>query len=206
MKQNLVKDLPSSTCLVGTIGYETSKPVMVSVVSSIPSGVNFIFCWNYPLLIPCAPAWPLASYGAFTQCCFLIATAIPLIATNGLQRTQCKCSHYATVTTSLTPMQPIMSKNKSQSQIAQCERALMPSCMPCMTCIPWGAGGSWCSPPQMALITVLHQANVHVYGPHHNQSHCIIYFKSLIGIKYWFYPNHPLKRPVLPKNRRNIKE
>ena len=43
---------------------------------------------------------------------------------HGLHRTQWKCSHYATATTSPTPMQPIVSKNKSQSQIAQCERAL----------------------------------------------------------------------------------
>ena len=63
--------------------------------------------------------------GSFTLCdFFLIATAIPLIATNGFHRTQWKCSHYATMTTSPTPIQPIMSKNKSQSQIAQCERAL----------------------------------------------------------------------------------
>ena len=55
---------------------------------------------------------------------FLIATAIPSITRNGLHRTQWKCSHYATATTSPTPMQPIVSKNKSQSQIAQCERAL----------------------------------------------------------------------------------
>ena len=43
---------------------------------------------------------------------FLIATAILLIATNGLHRTQRKCSHYATAT-SPTSMQPIVSKNKS---------------------------------------------------------------------------------------------
>ena len=55
---------------------------------------------------------------------FLIATAIPLITTNGLYTTQWKCSHYATATTSPTPIQPIMSKNKSQSQIAKCEQAL----------------------------------------------------------------------------------
>ena len=55
---------------------------------------------------------------------FLIATAIPSIARNGLHRTQWKCSHYATATTSPTPLQPIVIKNKSQSQIAQCERAL----------------------------------------------------------------------------------
>ena len=55
---------------------------------------------------------------------FLIATVILSIARNGLHRTQWKCSHYATATTSPTPMQPIVSKNESQSQIAQCERAL----------------------------------------------------------------------------------
>ena len=35
---------------------------------------------------------------------FLIATAIPLVATNGLHWTQLKCSHYATATKSPTPM------------------------------------------------------------------------------------------------------
>ena len=55
---------------------------------------------------------------------FLIATAIPLIATNGLHITQWKCSHYAPVTISPTAIQPIISENKSQSQIVQCERAL----------------------------------------------------------------------------------
>ena len=59
---------------------------------------------------------------------FLMATAILHIETNGLYRThQWKCSHCATVTASPTPMQPIPSKNKSQSQsekIADCERAL----------------------------------------------------------------------------------
>ena len=55
---------------------------------------------------------------------FLIATSISSIATNGLHRTQWKCSHYATATTSPTSMQPIVSKNKSQSQIVQCEMTL----------------------------------------------------------------------------------
>ena len=55
---------------------------------------------------------------------FLIATAIPSIAANGLHRTQWMCSHCANATTSPTPMQPIVSKNKSQPPIAQCERAL----------------------------------------------------------------------------------
>ena len=59
---------------------------------------------------------------------FLIATAILSITRNGLHRTQWKCSHYATATTSPTPMQPIVSKYKSQSQIAQCERALSTVC------------------------------------------------------------------------------
>ena len=49
---------------------------------------------------------------------FLIATAILLIATNVLSMTQWKCSHNVTATTSPTPIQPIMSKNISQSQIA----------------------------------------------------------------------------------------
>ena len=62
---------------------------------------------------------------AHSHCAFfLIATAILLIATNGLHRTQWNCSHYVTATTLPTPIQPIMSKNKSQSQIAQCEWAL----------------------------------------------------------------------------------
>ena len=56
---------------------------------------------------------------------FSIATVIHLITTNGLYRTQWKCSHCATVTTSPTPIHPIVRKNKSQLQIAQCERALM---------------------------------------------------------------------------------
>ena len=47
---------------------------------------------------------------------FLIATAILLITRNGLYRSQRKCSHYANSTTSSTPMQPIISKNKSHSQ------------------------------------------------------------------------------------------
>ena len=55
---------------------------------------------------------------------FLIATAIHLIATNGLYRTQWKCSHCVTATTSPAPVQPIVRKNKSQLQIAQCERTL----------------------------------------------------------------------------------
>ena len=42
--------------------------------------------------------------GPFTQCFFLIATAILSIARNGLHRTQWKCSDYATATTSPTPM------------------------------------------------------------------------------------------------------
>ena len=62
------------------------------------------------------------SYKAHSHCAFfLIATVLPLIATNGLYRTQWKCYHYATVTTSPTP---IVSKNKSQLQIAQYEWAL----------------------------------------------------------------------------------
>ena len=55
---------------------------------------------------------------------FLIATAIPHIATNGLYRTQWKCSHCATATTSPASIQPIVSKSKLQLRIAQCERAL----------------------------------------------------------------------------------
>ena len=53
-----------------------------------------------------------------------MATAILLIATNGLYRTQWKCSHHATATTS-SPICPIISKNKSQSQSEkmQCEWA-----------------------------------------------------------------------------------
>ena len=48
---------------------------------------------------------------------------ILLITTNGLYRTQGKYSHYATKTTSSAPIQSIINKSKSQSQIAQCERA-----------------------------------------------------------------------------------
>ena len=55
---------------------------------------------------------------------FLIATAFLSIARNGLHRTKWKRSHYATAITSPIPMQSIVSKNKSQSQIAQCELAL----------------------------------------------------------------------------------
>ena len=51
---------------------------------------------------------------------YAIATAIPHIATSGLYRTQWNCLHYATTTAS----RPIVSKNKSQSQILQCEQAL----------------------------------------------------------------------------------
>ena len=64
------------------------------------------------------------SKGPYTVRFFLIATAIPSIAKNGSHRTQLKCSYYATATTSPTPMQPIVSKNKLQSHITQCERAL----------------------------------------------------------------------------------
>ena len=63
--------------------------------------------------------------GSFTLCVFFsIATAIHLITTNGLYRTQLKRSHCVTVTTSLAPIHHIVRKNKSQLQIAQCERAL----------------------------------------------------------------------------------
>ena len=53
-----------------------------------------------------------------------IATATLLVTTNGLYRIQGKCSYCMTTTTSPTPMQPIISKNKAQSQIAQCEWTL----------------------------------------------------------------------------------
>ena len=53
---------------------------------------------------------------------FLIATAIPHIAANGLYRTQWKCSHCVTPTTSPSSIQPIVNKNKSQLQVAQCLR------------------------------------------------------------------------------------
>ena len=51
--------------------------------------------------------------------------AIPLITTKRLHRIQLKslCSYYVSATTSPAHMQHIVSKNKSQSQIAQCERA-----------------------------------------------------------------------------------
>ena len=47
---------------------------------------------------------------------FLIATAIFLIGTNGLYRTQWKCSHYATATTSSSKLQ-----SQSEKKFAQCE-------------------------------------------------------------------------------------
>ena len=55
---------------------------------------------------------------------FLIATASPLIAINGLHRTQWKCLHYVTATISPAPVPPIVSKIRSQLKIAQCEQAL----------------------------------------------------------------------------------
>ena len=74
---------------------------------------------------PILPGKVTGSVKARSHCAFfLIETAISLIATNGLYRTQWKCSHYATVTTSPAPIQPIISKNKSQLQIVQCERTL----------------------------------------------------------------------------------
>ena len=69
--------------------------------------------------------WPPIQ-GSFTLQFFLISTAILLIARNGLYRTQWKCSHYATATTSPSPIYPIVSRNKSQLQSeknAQCEWA-----------------------------------------------------------------------------------
>ena len=54
---------------------------------------------------------------------FLITTVIPPITTDALCRTKRQCSYHATVTTSPTPIQPIVNKNKLQSQskkIAQC--------------------------------------------------------------------------------------
>ena len=63
---------------------------------------------------------------AHSHCAFFfpIATAISLIATYRLHRTQWQFSPYVTATTSPSPIEPIMSKNKLQSQITQCERAL----------------------------------------------------------------------------------
>ena len=59
------------------------------------------------------------TFRAHSHCVtFSIATAILLITTNGFYRTQWKWSHYATATTLPTPEQPIVSKTKSQSQIA----------------------------------------------------------------------------------------
>ena len=62
--------------------------------------------------------------GSFTLRFFLIATAILLIATNGL--TRLKCSHYATVTISPTSISPLRAKtNRSGNhKVIQCERAL----------------------------------------------------------------------------------
>ena len=71
-------------------------------------------------------------FKAHSHCTFFqILIAIPLITTNGLYRTQWKCSHYATATTPPAFTQPIVSKSKLQLQIAQCERALRP-CVFCM--------------------------------------------------------------------------
>ena len=69
--------------------------------------------------------WKFHCFKARSHCAFFpIANAIHLIATNGLYRTQWKCSHCATATTSPAPIQPFVRKNKSQLQIAQCERTL----------------------------------------------------------------------------------
>ena len=53
-----------------------------------------------------------------------ITTLIPLVPTCELYRTQYKYSHFAAATTSTAPIQPIVGKNKSHSQISQCEQAL----------------------------------------------------------------------------------
>ena len=70
-----------------------------------------------------------------SHCAFiLLATAIYPITTNGLYRTQWKCSHYVTVTTSPGPSQPIISKIKSQSQIVLCEWVLIAVCSSTSQC------------------------------------------------------------------------
>ena len=67
---------------------------------------------------------------------FLIATAIPLIATNGLYRTQWRCSHYATATTSPTPY----GAHYEQKQIAVANRTVWtgPYCKNRISPIPCG--------------------------------------------------------------------
>ena len=70
-------------------------------VKSIPT-ILYLSFWGFTVFIK-----------ACSHCA--IATAISLIATNGLYRTRWRCSYYATATTSPAPMQPIVSKDKSQS-------------------------------------------------------------------------------------------
>ena len=79
--------------------------------------------WNHIIQPYASVTVIVAIKGSFTLHFFLIATAIPLITTNGLYRTQWKCSHYVTRATLLTVVQLIVSKNRSQSQIAQCRRS-----------------------------------------------------------------------------------
>ena len=63
-----------------------------------------------PLWHPYVECRFLEAHSHFTL--FLIVTMIPLIATNGLYMTELKCSHYASVTTSLTPKQTNHSCNQ----------------------------------------------------------------------------------------------
>ena len=55
----------------------------------------------------------------------VIATAIFLMKINGLYGIQCKCSHGRVYTASQAPVQLIVSRNKSQSEIAACEWAFV---------------------------------------------------------------------------------
>ena len=90
------------------------------------------FNWRkFTLVVGTSSKWQsiaekVGHFRAHSHCAFffLNETAIPLIAMNGLHRTQRKCSHCAIAKTSPVDIQPIVSKNKSQSQVAQCDRAL----------------------------------------------------------------------------------
>ena len=80
----------------------------------------------YKLMQPIAVNWTaiLMSRGSFTLCNLLWLRLWFFLSQYA---TQWKYLHYATVTTSRTPMLPIINKNKSQSQLeknAQCEWAL----------------------------------------------------------------------------------
>ena len=81
---------------------------------------HFVFCTITKWLSMVKPS------KARSQCVifFRIATAILLIAADGLHSTQWKCSHHVTAPASPTPVYPMINKNKLQSQSEkneQCE-------------------------------------------------------------------------------------